>query len=225
MFCARCSAEAPVDARFCVHCGNPLNGTPLQVQVHPNLTRVHAIIFNTFSVLTVVIGVLLLITNGRSPERHDDRPAPERHINRLIADEPAPQGAVKPKPVTSAPAAKSTDPTSASTRTNEKQTAPAKKKNADESARTAFAGFLTAAYKKLGYIIQVEANGPNKATLELKSMLFWEGSQTMEAALEVLEDFEFFKAIKNLKFSRVLFTSDKFSVEYSVTNGLARQVK
>lgn len=92
-------------------------------------------------------------------------------------------------------------------------------------ARIAFVGLLNAAYQKQGYLLRVEANGPDKRTLELSSLLFWEGSQTMEAALDVLEDKDVYAGVKNCRFNRVVFTGDKFSIEYSITSGIARRIK
>ena len=92
-------------------------------------------------------------------------------------------------------------------------------------ARVAFAGLLTAAYQKLGYRLRVEANGSDKRTLEISSALLAEGSHTMEAALEVLEDADIFANVKNCRFTKVLFTGGSFSIEYSIAEGKARRTK
>jgi hypothetical protein len=108
----------------------------------------------------------------------------------------------------------------------QKQAAPSDTK-ADGflKARIAFAEFLNAAYQKQGRRLSVEANGPNKRTLELRSALLYEGSHTMEAALEVLEDADIYANVKHCGFTRVVFTGDRFSIEYSITDGVARRIR
>jgi hypothetical protein len=108
----------------------------------------------------------------------------------------------------------------------QKQAESADAKNAAEflNARIAFVGFLNAAYRKQGYRLLVQANGPDKRTLEISSSLLWGGSQTMEAALQVLTD-DIYANVKHCRFTKVVFTGDDFSVEYSITDGAARRIR
>jgi hypothetical protein len=92
-------------------------------------------------------------------------------------------------------------------------------------ARIAFVGFLNSAYQKRGYRLRVEANGPEKRTLELSSGFMWEGSQTMEAALEVLEDAGVYANVKNCRFTKVIFAGNDFSIAYSIAAGRAQRIK
>jgi hypothetical protein len=92
-------------------------------------------------------------------------------------------------------------------------------------ARIAFVGFLNAAYQKQGYRLLVQANGPDKRTLEISSALLWEGSQTMEAALEVLTDDDIYANVKHLRFTKIVFTGYDFSTSYSIADGIARRIR
>jgi hypothetical protein len=114
-----------------------------------------------------------------------------------------------------------------SAKPTEKQagTSDSKKAAGFLNARIAFAGLLDAAYHKLSYFLRVQATGPDKRTLELHSVLMSEGSHTMEAALEVLTDADVFANVKHSQFTKIVFSSDEFSIEYSITNGIARRIR